>query len=106
MIQITYIEFDGTRHTVTASPGTSAMEAAVDNDVPGIVAECGGACNCATCHVYVAEGWEELLAEKVPMEEDLLLDREDIQPTSRLACQIALTERHDGLVLYLPEEQY
>jgi len=105
MPKITYIEHSGTRHVVDAKSGQTAMEAAIANMVPGIVAECGGACSCATCHVYVDEAWTERVGGPSEMEEDMLDFAFDVRPTSRLSCQIKLTDELDGLVLYVPEEQ-
>jgi 2Fe-2S ferredoxin len=81
------------------------MEAAIANTVPGIVAECGGACSCATCHVYVDDEWTEKVGGPSEMEEDMLDFAFDVRPTSRLSCQIRLTDELDGLVLHVPEEQ-
>ena len=105
MIKVTYIEFDGTPHTVEASPGTTLMEGAISNDVPGIVAECGGTCACATCHVYVEPQWAEMTGSPGPQEDGMLecvMDRHD---SSRLSCQIELTDEMDGMVVKLPELQ-
>jgi 2Fe-2S ferredoxin len=105
MPKVTYIEPDGTPKTVEARAGTTAMEAAVDNDVAGIVAECGGACSCATCHVYVDPAWASRLPPPDRQENGMLecvLDRRD---TSRLSCQIVLTPALDGLVLRVADEQ-
>ncbi|MFG1295935.1 2Fe-2S iron-sulfur cluster-binding protein [Xanthobacter variabilis] len=105
MVAITFIEFNGTSHQVDAPEGATAMEAAVRNGVPGIVAECGGACACATCHVYVEDAWREKVGEPSEMEEGMLDFASDVQPNSRLSCQIKLTAELDGLVLRLPENQ-
>jgi len=105
MPKITYIEHTGTSHVVDAKSGQTAMEAAIGNMVPGIVAECGGACSCATCHVYVDEAWTDQVGGPSEMEEDMLDFAFDVRPTSRLSCQIKLTDELDGLVLHVPEEQ-
>lgn len=105
MIKVTYIEFDGTPHTVDVSPGMSLMEGAITNDVPGVVAECGGTCACATCHVYVEPQWEELTGQPSPMEDGMLACVMDRHDNSRLSCQIELTEDMDGIVVRLPEDQ-
>jgi len=105
MVAITFIEFDGTSHTVEAPEGATAMETAVRNGVPGIVAECGGACACATCHVYVDEAWVGKVGEPSEMEEGMLDFASDVRPNSRLSCQIKLTAALDGLVLHTPENQ-
>lgn len=105
MPKITYIEHDGTRRTVNADTGTTVMEAAIRNGVPGIEAECGGACSCATCHVYVDDAWAEKVGKPAPMEEDMLDFAFDVRPTSRLSCQIKVTDELDGLVVHTPEQQ-
>ena len=107
MINVTYIEFCGTEHDIEAQPGVSLMEAARSNNVPGILADCGGACACATCHVMVDPEWLSRLPE-VSEEEDTMLDfgLEERTGMSRLSCQIQATEALDGIVLRLPESQY
>ncbi len=105
MVAITFVEFNGTRHSVESPEGATAMEAAVRNCVPGIVAECGGACACATCHVYVDAAWAEKVGAPSEMEEGMLDFASDVRPTSRLSCQIKLTAELDGLVLHTPENQ-
>ena len=106
MAKITFIQPDGTENTVEAEPGMTLMEAAVKNSVGGIAAECGGACSCATCHVYVEEAWREATGEPEPMEEDMLDFAFDVRPSSRLSCQIKLTEELDGLAVRIPEKQF
>jgi 2Fe-2S ferredoxin len=105
MPKITYIEHGGKKHTVDAPVGTTVMENAIKNGVPGIVAECGGACSCATCHVHVDEAWKEKVGPPSPMEEDMLDFAFDVKPTSRLSCQIKVTEELDGLVVHTPAQQ-
>ncbi len=105
MAKITYIDSEGTTRIVDAEPGTTVMETAVRNNVPGIEAECGGACACATCHVYVDEAWAGKAGEPSPMEEDMLDFAFDVRPTSRLSCQIKVTADLDGLVVTTPERQ-
>ncbi len=105
MAQITIIAFDGTRFELAAAEGSTVMENAVRNSVPGIEAECGGACACATCHVYVDEAWSEKVGAPSPMEEDMLDFAVDVQPNSRLSCQIKVTSALDGLVVRVPERQ-
>jgi ferredoxin, 2Fe-2S len=105
MARITYIQHDGTKHTVEAEPGMTVMEAAVKNSIPGIAAECGGACACATCHVYVDEGWREATGSPEQMEEDMLDFAFDVRSESRLSCQIKVTDALDGLVVRIPEKQ-
>lgn len=105
MPKITFVEANGERHTVDAPSGSTVMEVALRNNVPGIDAECGGACSCATCHVYVAPDWSEAVGGPSPMEEDMLDFAFDIRPTSRLSCQIKMGDALDGLVVELPERQ-
>jgi 2Fe-2S ferredoxin len=105
MARITFIQNDGVERTVEAEPGMTVMEAAVRNSIPGIAAECGGACACATCHVYVDEGWLAKTGGPAPMEEDMLDFAFDIRPSSRLSCQIKVTEALEGLVVRMPESQ-
>lgn len=106
MPKITYIAFDGNETTVDAKEGMSVMQTAVNNGVDGIVAECGGACSCATCHVYVDEGWFGKLPEAQAMEKEMLDFVMSPEPTSRLSCQIKVTGELDGLVVRTPESQY
>ena len=105
MPKITYIEHDGTAQTVEAELGSTVMETALRNGIAGIVAECGGSCTCATCHVYVDEAWTEKTGSPAPMEEDMLDFAFEVKPSSRLSCQIKVTEALDGLVVRTPERQ-
>jgi len=106
MVKITYIEFNGTEHVVDVPLGLTVMEGARDNGVNGIEADCGGACACSTCHVYVDAAWAEKLPPKDPMEEDMLDFAYEPDPAlSRLTCQIKVTPALDGLVVRLPERQ-
>ena len=105
MAKITFIGAEGTRYDVDADNGSTVMETAIRNDVPGIEAECGGACACATCHVYVDEAWTDAVGQPEPMEEDMLDFAYDVRPTSRLSCQIKVTDDLDGLVVTVPERQ-
>ena len=105
MARITFIQNDGTERVVEAEPGMTVMEAAVKNSIPGIAAECGGACACATCHVYVDEAWREKVGAPSPMEEDMLDFGFDVRPNSRLSCQIKVTDDLDGLTVSTPERQ-
>jgi ferredoxin, 2Fe-2S len=105
MVKITYIDTEGAPRTVDADVGSTVMETAIKNNVPGIVAECGGACACATCHVYVDEGWTEKTGKPSPMEEDMLDFAFDVRPTSRLSCQIKVSEDLDGLTVTTPPSQ-
>jgi ferredoxin, 2Fe-2S len=106
MTKITYVEFNGTEHTVNVTPGLSVMEGAVNNNVPGIDAECGGACACATCHVYLDPTWIDKTGERNTMEESMLEFANNVKPNSRLACQMRVTEELDGLVVRMPESQH
>lgn len=106
MAKITFIQPDGTSQTVTADPGLTVMEAAKLNAIAGVEAECGGACACATCHVYVDEAWRAKTGKPATMEEDMLDFAFDVQDTSRLACQIKVTADLDGLVVRVPAKQF
>lgn len=106
MPKITFIEQDGTPHEVEAEVGMTVMEAAVKNSVPGIEAECGGACSCATCHVYVDNDWRKKTGQPDEMEEDMLDFAFDVRDSSRLSCQIKVTEELDGLLVTVPEKQF
>ena len=106
MAKITYIEFDGTPHTAEVKPGLSVMEGAIRNNIPGIDADCGGACACATCHVYVDDAWFEKTGGASAMEESMLDFAEEVKPTSRLSCQIKVSDALDGLIVRMPESQH
>ena len=106
MAKITYIEFDGTEHVIDVKNGLSVMEGAVKNNIPGIDADCGGACACATCHVYVQGDWLDKTGEKSAMEESMLDFAESVEPNSRLSCQIKVSDALDGLVVKMPESQH
>ena len=106
MPKITYIEHDGTPHEVEGEVGMTVMEVARKASVPGIEAECGGACSCATCHVYVDDAWVAKTGSAAEMEEDMLDFAFDVQPNSRLSCQIKVTEELDGLIVRTPEKQF
>ena len=105
MAKVTFIDQDGTKREVEAKPGVSIMEAAVQNMIPGIDADCGGACACATCHVYVDAAWIDKLKAKDEMEESMLDFAEDVRETSRLSCQILITKDIDGIVVTTPQSQ-
>ena len=106
MAKITYIEHNGTEHVVEVSNGLTVMEGARDNNIPGIEADCGGACACSTCHVYVDSAWIEKIPAKDAMEEDMLDFAYEPDPArSRLTCQIKVTDALDGLVVQMPEKQ-
>jgi ferredoxin, 2Fe-2S len=106
MAKITFIQPDGAEQVVDAAPGVTVMEAAKLNMVPGIEAECGGACACATCHVYIDDGWREATGRPSQMEEDMLDFAFDVRDSSRLSCQIKVTPALDGLVVRVPEKQF
>ncbi len=99
MVKITFIDTAGTARTVEGEVGSTVMETAIKNGVPGIEAECGGACACSTCHVYIDDAWREKVGEPSPMEEDMLDFAYEVQPSSRLSCQIKVSEELDGLVV-------
>ena len=105
MTRIIFVTQDAARYEVDAPNGSSAMENAVRNDVPGIDADCGGACACATCHVYVDEAWREAVGVPAEMEEDMLDFASELRPNSRLSCQIRIRDELDGLVLTVPSRQ-
>src|SRR5437660_890867 len=105
MVKITYIDVNGVSRAAEAEVGSTVMETAIKNGIPGIEAECGGACACSTCHVYVDEAWREKTGEPAPMEEDMLDFAFDLRPNSRLSCQIKVTQELDGLIVTTPERQ-
>ncbi len=105
MAKITYITHDDQRFEVDAPNGSTVMEMAIKNSVPGIEAECGGACACATCHVYIDDAWKEAVGGPEAMEEDMLDFAWEVQPTSRLSCQVKVSDALDGLVVRIPEKQ-
>ena len=106
MVQITYVEHDGTEHVVDSQTGVSLMQAAIDNLVPGIDADCGGECSCATCHVMVKENWLEKVGPPGEMEESMLDLNPERQENSRLSCQVEVSEELDGLRVSMPEFQF
>lgn len=103
MPKVTYIQVDGASTTLDVKIGESVMVASVQNGLPGIVAECGGSCSCATCHVYIDEPWFDKIGTPEQHELDMLEFVIGQQPNSRLACQVILTEALDGLVVHMPE---
>ncbi len=106
MVHILFIsEENNQQFAVDSSSGLTLMEAALENNVPGIIAECGGACSCATCHVYIDEKWRSRVGAPNIMEDDMLDFAYDRRKNSRLSCQIVLDESLDGLVVYIPERQ-
>ena len=106
MAKIRYIEFNGEEHTVDVQNGLTVMEGAIKNKVPGIDADCGGACACATCHVYVQKEWLNKLPPKEDTEEDMLDFAFDVRENSRLSCQLTVSDELDGLIVDLPEKQF
>ena len=105
MAKITYIEYDGKTHTIEVANGLSVMEGAVQNNIPGIDADCGGSMACATCHVYVKEEWFNKLPKKEDGEDDMLDMPFEPKKNSRLSCQLMISDQLDGLVVDLPEKQ-
>ncbi|MDE2579270.1 MAG: 2Fe-2S iron-sulfur cluster binding domain-containing protein [Hyphomicrobiales bacterium] len=105
MPKITFIDSKGQSRTVEAAPNATVMETAIKHSVPEILAECGGACACATCHVYVDEAWVEKAGKASPMEEDMLDFAAEVKPNSRLSCQISMKPELDGLVVRTPAKQ-
>ena len=106
MPKITYIEYSGREHRAEVPLGRSVMRGAVDNHIPGIDADCGGACACATCHVYVQGDWLPKTGDKSAMEESMLDFAENVEDNSRLSCQIKVSEELDGLVVRMPASQH
>ena len=106
MPKVTFISFTGGVYEVDAPLGTTLMRAATDNRIPGIDGDCGGNCACATCHIYVDPAWSERLAARSATEEDMLNCVAELRDSSRLACQITLTDGLNGLVVRLPEAQH
>ena len=105
MPKITYIEHSGKSHEIEVANGLSVMEGAVQNNIPGIDADCGGSCACATCHVYVDEKWFNKLPKKESAEEDMLDMAYEAKKFSRLSCQITVDNSLDGLVVKMPSKQ-
>ena len=105
MAKITYIEHNGTNHTVDVQNGLTVMEGAVQNNIPGIDADCGGSMACATCHVYVKEDWFDKINKKSEGEDDMLDQAYEPNSSSRLSCQIIVTDELNGLMVHLPEKQ-
>ena len=105
MPKITYVEHNGKSHTLEVPNGLSVMEGAIQNNVPGIDADCGGACACATCHIYVDETWFSKLPKKEDAEQDMLDMAFEPNKFSRLSCQLTVTDELDGLVVKMPLKQ-
>ena len=106
MPRIQFIESSGAEHSVEAEAGSNLMVIATSAVIPGIVADCGGNCSCATCHVYIDDAFLDSLSEKSSMEGDMLECAFDPQPNSRLACQVTLGEDMDNMVIRIPERQF
>lgn len=106
MPQITFIAVDGKHVTVDAKNGDSLMQTAIKNGIPGIDADCGGACACATCHIYIDDEWVDKLGEKGEMEASMLDFAQAVQDNSRLSCQLLVAESFDGLIVNVPESQH
>jgi 2Fe-2S ferredoxin len=106
MPKITYVEFNGKEHPIEVKAGLTVMEGAVKHNVPGIDADCGGACACATCHVYIDPAWTDKVGSPSAMEESMLDFAENVQTNSRLSCQIKVSDALDGLVVRMPESQH
>jgi len=105
MPRITYVEPSGTHRTVDVAAGLSVMEGAVRNNISGIIAECGGACACATCHVHIAVEWMDRIGAPGSLEQSMLEFASDVAANSRLSCQIRVSEYLEGLVVTIPESQ-
>ncbi len=105
MAKITYIEHNGTNHTVEVQNGLTVMEGAVQNNIPGIDADCGGSMACATCHVYVKEDWFDKINKKNEGEDDMLDQAYEPKKNSRLSCQIIVSDDLDGLIVDMPYKQ-
>ena len=105
MPKITYIEQNGKSHTVSVENGLTVMEGAVQNNIPGIDADCGGSCACATCHVYLDEKWFDKLPEKESADEDMLDMAFEPKKLSRLSSQLTVSDALDGLVVKMPSKQ-
>ncbi len=106
MAKITYVDHEGNELVIDARNGETVMETAIKNSVPGIDADCGGACACATCHVYVDEAFMETVGTAEDMESSMLDFAENVQPNSRLSCQIIVSDELDGLRVTTPESQH
>lgn len=106
MPEVVFIEHNGTEHVVEVAAGTTLMQAAVHNMVPGIEGDCGGLCACATCHVYIPADWQDRCGEPEELEQSILDFAWDVNDNSRLGCQIEITDDMDGIRVNLPERQY
>ena len=106
MVKVTFVSSDGTRREVEIAEGETAREAALFNGVPGIDGDCGGACACATCHVYVDDAFMDKVGQPEDMEQSMLDFAENVKPNSRLSCQISVSDDLDGLKVVTPESQH
>ena len=106
MTQIFFVEHDGRRYEVDAEDGSSIMQVAVDNMVPGIVGDCGGCCSCATCHAYIESAFLDRVAPAQADERDLLEGAIDVEACSRLTCQVRVSAALEGMTVRLPRSQY
>lgn len=105
MAKITFVTAEGQSIETEGQNGATVMETAIMNSVPGVVAECGGACTCATCHVYIGEGWTDVVGPPSHMEEDMLDFAFDVRSSSRLSCQVKVRDELDGLIVHVPSRQ-
>ncbi len=106
MAKVTYVEHSGAEHVIDVKTGLSVMEGAVKHNIPGIDADCGGACACATCHVFVTPEWEAKTGDRTEAEIAMLNFAAEVKPNSRLSCQITVTAELDGLVVHMPDGQH
>ncbi|MGV6806859.1 MAG: 2Fe-2S iron-sulfur cluster-binding protein [bacterium] len=103
---VNFVDHDGNQFEANVEAGTSIMNAAIDNGIDGILAECGGACSCATCHCYIDDAWFEKVGPASELEQEMLDCAVEPKETSRLGCQVPVTDELDGIVVHLPESQY
>lgn len=106
MVRILYVTFHGEKHETEVAGGSTVKDGAVDSMIPGIEADCGGACACATCHVYVDPGWIDAVGAPAAMEVEMLQFVNDRRENSRLSCQIRVTDALDGLIVRMPSSQH
>lgn len=106
MPKITFVDYQGQARDIDATNGDTVMETATGNDVPGIDADCGGACACATCHIYVDPKWVEVVGKPGELEAEMLEVAEEVKDNSRLACQVFVSDEMEGLVVHTPESQF
>ncbi|MEM6602745.1 MAG: 2Fe-2S iron-sulfur cluster-binding protein [Pseudomonadota bacterium] len=106
MVQISFVEESKKQHDIEIDEGLSLMEGALKYDIPGIDGDCGGACSCATCHVYIANDFMDKIEPAQPAEEDMLDFAFNVKPNSRLSCQITVTPAMEGMIVHLPEKQF